>query len=41
MGFCTDDQYERFLRLCPAFEREIVEEGVILIKYFFEGASFS
>lgn len=36
MGFCTDEQYERFLRVCPAFEREIVEEGIILIKYFFD-----
>jgi len=36
MNFCTQDQYERFLRLCPLFEREILEDGVILIKYFFD-----
>jgi len=36
MGFCTHDQYERFLRNCPAVERQIVEDGIILIKYFFE-----
>jgi polyphosphate kinase 2 len=36
MGFCSDGQYERFLRVCPAFEREVVDEGVILIKYFFD-----
>jgi polyphosphate kinase 2 len=36
MDFCTQEQYERFLRICPHFEREIVEEGIILIKYFFE-----
>lgn len=38
MGFCTQDQYERFLHTCPLFEQHIVEEGVILIKYFFDVA---
>jgi polyphosphate kinase 2 len=32
MGFCTDDEYEQFLRLCPAFERTLVDDGIILIK---------
>ena len=36
MGFCTDDEYERFLRGVPLFERSIVEDGIILIKYFFD-----
>jgi polyphosphate kinase 2 len=36
MGFCTDEQYERFLRLAPAFERELAIEGIILVKYFFD-----
>ncbi len=36
MGFCTDEQYRRFMRTTPAFEREIVEDGIILIKYFLE-----
>ncbi len=36
MGFCKQDQYERFLRNCPLLEREIIEEGIILIKYFFD-----
>jgi polyphosphate kinase 2 (PPK2 family) len=36
MGFCTDDQYERFLQLCPLFERHIVEGGLILIKFWLE-----
>jgi polyphosphate kinase 2 len=36
MGFCTDQEYERFLRICPLFEREIIEDGIILIKYFFD-----
>ena len=36
MGFCTQTQYERFLRICPMFERELIEDGIILIKYFFD-----
>ncbi|TVQ36851.1 MAG: polyphosphate kinase 2 [Geminicoccaceae bacterium] len=36
MGFCTDAQYERFLRLAPAFEKEIVDNGIILVKYFLD-----
>jgi polyphosphate kinase 2 len=36
MGFCTDDEYERFLRITPLFERELIEDGIILIKYFFD-----
>ena len=36
MKFCTPHEYERFLRICPYFEREIIEDGVILLKYFFD-----
>ena len=36
MEFCTEDQYERFMRIVPLFERELVEEGIILLKYFFD-----
>jgi polyphosphate kinase 2 len=36
MGFCTDEQYERFLDLCPDMEKYIVEGGVRLIKYWLE-----
>ncbi len=36
MGFCSDDEYERFLRVTPAFEREVVDSGIHLIKYFFD-----
>ncbi len=35
MGFCTDEEYQRFLHQCPAFERMLVEDGIILIKYWF------
>ena len=36
MGFCNEQEYTRFLRLCPQFERSIVDDGIILIKYFFD-----
>jgi polyphosphate kinase 2 len=35
LGFCTPAEYYRFLRQCPIFERLLVEEGIILIKYWF------
>jgi polyphosphate kinase 2 (PPK2 family) len=35
MGFCTDDEYQEFLRSCPEFERMLVRSGLILIKYWF------
>jgi polyphosphate kinase len=36
MGFCTDEQYDRFLNVCPAWEKDIINDGVTLIKYWFE-----
>jgi polyphosphate kinase len=36
MGFCSDDQYEHFLRLAPAVEREVIANGIILLKYFLD-----
>ncbi len=36
MGFCTDEQYDRFLKICPAWENDIISAGVTLIKYWFE-----
>ena len=36
MGFCTEEQYRRFLELCPEIERYIVDGGIILIKYWLE-----
>ncbi len=35
MGFCSDDEYRRFLRQCPVFEHQLLEDGIILIKYWF------
>jgi polyphosphate kinase len=36
MGFCTKAQHRRFLEVCPEFELFIVDEGIILIKYWLE-----
>lgn len=35
MGFCTDDEYETFLRACPRFESLLIRDGIVLIKYWF------
>ena len=35
MGFCTPDEYRRFLHQCPIFERLLVEDGILLRKYWF------
>jgi len=35
MGFCTDEEYQEFMRSCPEFERMLVRAGIILIKYWF------
>lgn len=35
MGFCTEAEYEEFLRSCPQFERMIQRSGIILLKYWF------
>jgi polyphosphate kinase 2 len=35
MGFCTPEEYRRFLHQCPIFERLLVEDGIILRKYWF------
>jgi polyphosphate kinase 2 len=35
MGFCTPDEYRRFLHQCPIFERLLVEDGIMLVKYWF------
>ncbi|WP_306193179.1 MULTISPECIES: polyphosphate kinase 2 [unclassified Streptomyces] len=35
MDFCTEEEYHRFLHQCPAFERMLVEDGILLRKYWF------
>src|SRR5215475_9944591 len=36
MGFCTEHEVKRFLEMVPAFERVVVEDGIILLKYWLE-----
>ncbi|HWL69610.1 MAG TPA: polyphosphate kinase 2 [Geminicoccus sp.] len=36
MGFCTDEQYERFLSSVPKFEASLIAGGLQIIKYWFE-----
>ena len=36
MGFCSKEQHRRFLDLCPAIEKYMVDGGTILIKYWME-----
>jgi polyphosphate kinase 2 len=35
MGFCTKEEYSRFLHQCPIFERLLAEDGILLRKYWF------
>lgn len=35
MGFCTDAEYERFLRQAPMLERMLIDDGIVLVKYWF------
>jgi polyphosphate kinase 2 len=36
MGFCTKEEHRKFLELCPEVEKIIVDNGIILIKYWME-----
>jgi polyphosphate kinase 2 (PPK2 family) len=36
MGFCTKEEYERFLENCPTFENFVLQAGVTLIKFWLE-----
>ena len=36
MGFCSNKQYADFLRMCPGFESLLKNNGIILVKYWFE-----
>ncbi|MGE3872922.1 MAG: polyphosphate kinase 2 [Parvibaculaceae bacterium] len=39
MGFCTEVQRDKFLRLVTAVERQLIDDGIILIKYWLEVGS--
>ena len=34
MGFCTEEEYEEFLRFCPQFEQTLMNDGIVLVKYW-------
>lgn len=36
MGFCTEEQYKKFLTGCPIFENFIINNGIILLKYWLD-----
>jgi polyphosphate kinase 2 len=36
MGFCSKEEHRNFLELCPEVEKTIVDNGIILIKYWME-----
>ena len=36
MGFCTDHEYERFMRMTPPVEKALLDNDIILIKYWFD-----
>jgi polyphosphate kinase 2 len=36
MGLCTREQHDAFLEICPEFEKQVVDSGIILIKYWLE-----
>jgi len=35
MGFCTEEEYQEFLRSCPEFEQMLVRSGLTIVKYWF------
>jgi polyphosphate kinase 2 len=35
MGYCSNEEYEEFLRACPEFEKMLIRSGITLIKYWF------
>jgi polyphosphate kinase 2 len=36
MGFCTEAQHRRFLVLCPEFEHVLIDDGILLVKFWLE-----
>lgn len=36
MGFCSKEEHDRFLELCPVVEKYVVDAGIILIKFWME-----
>jgi polyphosphate kinase 2 len=36
MGFCGEEEYKKFLKGCPAFENVLINNGIILLKYWLD-----
>ena len=36
MGFCSKAAHQRFLKICPEFERYVVDDGILLVKFWLE-----
>jgi polyphosphate kinase len=36
MGFCTKEEHDNFLQLCPTVEKIMVDGGIIVLKYWLE-----
>src|SRR5499425_1931548 len=36
LGFCTKEQHKRFLEVCPGIEKQVVDNGIRLLKYWLE-----
>jgi polyphosphate kinase 2 len=36
MGFCTEEEYKKFLKGCPPFENVLISNGIILLKYWLD-----
>ncbi len=36
LGFCSKAQYRRYLELCPEFEKYVVDDGILLVKFWME-----
>ena len=35
MGFCSKEQYERFMLQAPDFEHMLYEDGIVIVKFWF------
>jgi polyphosphate kinase 2 len=36
MGFCSKAEHQRFLKVCPEFELHVVDDGILLVKFWLE-----
>jgi polyphosphate kinase 2 len=38
MGFCSKAEHQRFLKVCPEFELHVVDDGILLVKFWLEAS---